>query len=99
MYRIGARWITYEEFLKFTPAAYAVFVEEKLESEKREIELNNNYFGTVCAVLTSLFSKRSRKPSDFFKLKKPEQPATQTAEQMSDFLKSLTGRLGGSVNG
>lgn len=69
----------------------------KLELEKREIELNNNYYGTVCAVIASIFSKKKFKAKDFFSLKSEKRH--QTVDEMAMFFESMTRALGGEIVG
>jgi F0F1-type ATP synthase gamma subunit len=81
----------------FTPAAFSIFAETRLTKERDQIELNNNYFGTVCAVIASIFSKKKFKAQDFFGINEPKK--SQTVNEMADFFESLTKALGGELIG
>jgi len=63
--------------------------------ENYETEKMNNYYGTVCAVIASVFSKKKFKAKDFFGKAKKE----QTIDEMAAFFEAMTRALGGEIIG
>jgi hypothetical protein len=80
--------------MRFTPAAFLVFYETRVQVEKDNNFLENHRFGMVCATIATVFGKKKYKSSDFFQTKEKK---PQTAYEMADVLKALTIGLGGTV--
>lgn len=80
--------------MRFTPAAFLVFYETRVQVEKDKSFLENHRFGMVCATIATVFGKKKYKSSDFFQTKDKK---AQTADEMAEMLKALTIGLGGTV--
>ncbi len=91
---MAARWLTYEEFMRFTPAAFIIFYETRVQVEKDKSFLDNHRFGMVCATIATVFGKKKYKSSDFFQTK---DKTLQSAEDMANVLRAVTIGLGGTV--
>jgi hypothetical protein len=80
--------------MRFTPAAFNIFVEARVKVEKDLYFIENKRFGVVCATIANIFSKKRYKASDFFNTEARDK---QTPEQMAEIFKALTIGLGGTV--
>jgi len=85
-------------FLGLTPTIFGVFIDSQIEKEKQDFYIENKRFGTLCAVIAGLFSKKKFKASDFFPIKEKAKKQ-QTVEDMALALKLWTRSLGGEVIG
>jgi hypothetical protein len=94
IYEIAARWLTFEEFMKFTPAAFNVYATIRAKAERDQYYIDNKRFGVVCATIANSNSKKRYKASDFFNTEPRDQ---QTPEQMAEIFKAITIGLGGTV--
>lgn len=74
--------MSYDDFIKYTPKTFDIFLEAQTQVEKDNFFLENKRFGTLCAVIAGLFSKKKYKASDFFPIKEKRREP-QTVDKMA----------------
>lgn len=88
------------DFMQMTPRDFRITIESMITRRKQEIDECNMRAGVIAATITNVFSKKKRKPGDFFKpLSEKKRKKAKTPEEMAVIFKAITMAFGGEING